>query len=186
MVALHHNIIWFFYSVLCVMLHGTGMFHRMYQKKFIVNEIYLNKLLLWYKTYFWEQMPILKLEWFGDDTAKWGNCLPQLTQFKWWHHLWVFEFPDFLLTKMTMASPSSTNCIRSSDKLFGKNKLFFQPPKKVVQRFFWGAQDLIMVQLILIMQKIIKKQLSGHFLGHPPKLHYSAPQCSAMYCSVNA
>ena len=55
-----------------------------------------------------------------------------------------------------------------------------------MQQFFWGAQDLIMVQLILIIQKIIKKLLSGHFLGHPPKLHYSAPQCSAMYCSVNA
>ena len=102
-----------FTQFLCVMLHGTGMFHRMYQKKFIVNEIYLNKLLLWYKTYFWEQMPILKLEWFGDDTAKWGNCPPQLTQFKWWHHLWVFEIPDFLLTKMTMASLSSTNWIKN-------------------------------------------------------------------------
>ena len=69
---------------------------------------------------------------------------------------------------------------------FVSKPLFFQPPKKVMQQFFWVAQDLIMVQLILIIQKIIKKLLSGHFLGHPPKMHYSAPQCSAMFCSVNA
>ena len=51
---------------------------------------------------------------------------------------------------------------------------------------FWGAQDLILVQLILIIQKIIKKSLSGYFLAYPPKMHYSAQQCITMYCSVNA
>ena len=45
-----------------------------------------------------------------------------------------------------------------------------------MQQFFWGAQDLILVQLILIMQKITKKSLFGHFLGYPPKMHYSAVQ----------
>ena len=74
----------------------------------------------------------------------------------------------------------------STDKLFRKNRLFFQPPQKVMQQFFWGAQDLIFVQLILIMQKITKKSLLGHFLGYPPKMHYSALQCSAMYWSANA
>ena len=67
-----------------------------------------------------------------------------------------------------------------TDKSFRKNGLSFQPPKKVVQQFFWGAQDLIWVQLILIMQKITKKSLFGHFLGYPPKcttVHYSAVQC---------
>ena len=39
---------------------------------------------------------------------------------------------------------------------------------------------------VLIIQKVIKKSLSGYFLAYPPKMHYSAPQCSAMYCSVNA
>ena len=34
--------------------------------------------------------------------------------------------------------------------------------------------------------KNIKKLLSGYFLACPPKIHYSAPKCSAMYCSVNA
>ena len=34
--------------------------------------------------------------------------------------------------------------------------------------------------------KNIKKLLSGYFLAYPSKMHYSAPQCSAMYCSVNA
>ena len=34
--------------------------------------------------------------------------------------------------------------------------------------------------------KNIKKLLSGYFLAYPPKMHYSAPKCSAMYCSVNA
>ena len=29
--------------------------------------------------------------------------------------------------------------------------------------------------------KITKKSLFGHFLGYPPKMHYSALQCSAMY-----
>ena len=71
--------------------------------------------------------------------------------------------------------------IRLGDKLFRKNGLFFKPPQKVVQQFFWVAQDLILVQLILIMQKITKKSLLGHFLGYPPKMHYSALQCSAMY-----
>ena len=67
-----------------------------------------------------------------------------------------------------------------------KTSYFSNPPKKICNNFFGGAEDFILVQLILFMQKIIKKLLSGHFLGHPPKLHYSAPQCSAMYCSVNA
>ena len=58
---------------------------------------------------------------------------------------------------------------------------FSNPPKKSCNNFFWVAQDLIMVQLILIMQKITKKSLFGHFLGYPPKMHYSALQCSAMY-----
>ena len=58
---------------------------------------------------------------------------------------------------------------------------FSNPPKKSCNNFFWGAEDLILVQLILIMQKITKKSLFGHFLGYPPKMHYSALQCSAMY-----
>ena len=49
--------------------------------------------------------------------------------------------------------------------------------------FFW---DFIMAVRNQIMQKIIKKLLSGYFLAYPPKMHYRAPQCSAMYCSVNA
>ena len=81
---------------------------------------------------------------------------------------------------------AGANYIRSTDKLFRKNRLFFQPPQKVMQQFFWGAQDLIFVQLILIMQKVTKKSLLGHFLGYPPKMHYSALQCSAMYWSANA
>ena len=48
-----------------------------------------------------------------------------------------------------------------------------------MQQFFWVAQDLILVQLILIMLKNTKKSLFGHFLGYPPKcttVHYSAVQ----------
>ena len=63
---------------------------------------------------------------------------------------------------------------------------FSNPPKKSCNNFFWGAQDLIWVQLILIMQKITKKSLLGHFLGYPPKMHYSALQCSAMDWSASA
>ena len=63
---------------------------------------------------------------------------------------------------------------------------FSNPPKKSSSNFFWVAQDLFLVQLILIMQKITKKSLFGHFLGYPPKMHYSALQCSAMYWSANA
>ena len=48
-----------------------------------------------------------------------------------------------------------------------------------MQQIFWDAQDLILVQLIQIMQKINKKSLLGHLLGYPPKMHYSALQCSA-------
>ena len=76
--------------------------------------------------------------------------------------------------------------IWSTDKLFRKIRLIFQPPQKVIQQFFWVAQDLILVQLILIMQKITKKSLFGHFLGYPPKMHYSALQCSAMDWSASA
>ena len=49
-----------------------------------------------------------------------------------------------------------------------------------MQQFFWVSQDPILVQLILIIQKITKKSLLGHFLGYPPKcttVHYSAVQC---------
>ena len=52
---------------------------------------------------------------------------------------------------------------------------FSNPPKESCNNFFWDAQDLILVQLILIMQKITKKSL------YPPKMYYSALQCSAMY-----
>ena len=94
---------------------------------------------------------------------------------------------DFVPAEMklrTIAYPFG-RCIWSSDKLFGKRAYFSNPPKKLCNDFFGGAQDLILVQLILIMQKIIKKPLSGYFVAYPPKPHYSAPQCSAMYCSVN-
>ena len=40
---------------------------------------------------------------------------------------------------------------------------FSNPPKKSGSNFFWVAQDLILVQLILIMQKLTKKSLFGHF-----------------------
>ena len=63
---------------------------------------------------------------------------------------------------------------------------FSNPPKKSCSNSFWVAQDLILVQLILIMQKITKKSLLGHFLGYPPKMHYSALQCSAMDYSASA
>ena len=76
--------------------------------------------------------------------------------------------------------------IRSSDKLFGKKRLFFQPPKKVMLQFFWGADYFTLVQLILFMQKKYQKTTFRVLFGLPPKMHYSAPQCSAMYCSVNA
>ena len=46
--------------------------------------------------------------------------------------------------------------------------------------FFEGAQDLILVQLTLLVQKIIKKTLAGPFIGKPPKLYCNAPQCTAM------
>ena len=72
-------------------------------------------------------------------------------------------------------------CISLSVIAFVTKPLNFQPPQKVMQQFFWVTQDPILVQLILIIQKITKKSLFGHFLGYPPKMHYSALQCSAMY-----
>ena len=45
-----------------------------------------------------------------------------------------------------------------------------------MQHFFWVTQDPILVQLILIIQKITNKSLLGHFLGYPLKMHYSAVQ----------
>ena len=41
------------------------------------------------------------------------------------------------------------------------------PPKSYAKIFFRGAQDLVLVQLTLIMQKIIKKTLMWAFLGKP-------------------
>ena len=53
---------------------------------------------------------------------------------------------------------------------------FPTPPKSYATIFFIGAQDLVLVQLTLIMQKIIKKTLMGAFLGNPPQ--------NAMYHTV--
>ena len=75
--------------------------------------------------------------------------------------------------------------IRSSDKLFGKRGYFSNPSKKLCNDFFWGAEDFILVQLILFMQKIIKKPLSGYFLAYPPKcttVHHSAVQLHFIQC----
>ena len=60
---------------------------------------------------------------------------------------------------------------------------FSNPPKKSYSNFFWVAQDLILVHLILIMQKITKKSLLGHLSGYPPKMHYSALQCTTVQCN---
>ena len=48
---------------------------------------------------------------------------------------------------------------------------FPTPPKSYATIFFIGAQDLVLVQLTLIMQKIIKKTLMGAFLEKKPKMH---------------
>ena len=39
-------------------------------------------------------------------------------------------------------------------------------PQKLCNDFFIGAQDLVLVQLTLIMQKINKKNTHGPFLGN--------------------
>ena len=49
-----------------------------------------------------------------------------------------------------------------------------------VANFFEDAQDLILVQPTLLIQKIIKKTLAGPFIGKPPKMHCNAPQYTAM------
>ena len=71
-------------------------------------------------------------------------------------------------------------CLRLSVITFVTKPLNFQPPQKLCNNLFGVTQDPILVQLILIIQKITKKSLLGHFLGYPPKMHYSALQCSAM------
>ena len=38
-----------------------------------------------------------------------------------------------------------------------------------MQQFFRGAEDVVLVQLTLITQKIVKKTLMGAFLGTPPQ-----------------
>ena len=61
------------------------------------------------------------------------------------------------------------------------------PLKKLRNNMFGGAKDLIMIKLILIRQNIINKPLSGHFLGHPPKLHilvYTFILCRFLWCST--
>ena len=45
------------------------------------------------------------------------------------------------------------------------------PPKSYATIFFRAAQDLVLVQLTLIMQKINEKNTHGPFLGTPPKMH---------------
>ena len=44
-------------------------------------------------------------------------------------------------------------------------------PKKLCNDFFRDAQNLFLVQLTLIMQKIIKETLMGAFLENLPKMH---------------
>ena len=57
---------------------------------------------------------------------------------------------------------------------------FPTPPKSYATIFFWVTQDPILVQLILIIQKITKKSLLGHFLGYPPQ---NALQCTTVQCN---
>ena len=52
-----------------------------------------------------------------------------------------------------------------------------------MQQLFWGAQDLILVQLILIMQKNYQKITFGALFRIPPK---NALQCSVMFFSADA
>ena len=57
------------------------------------------------------------------------------------------------------------------------------PPKKLCNNFLGGAQDLILIQLILIIQKIIKKSPLGYFLAYPPKcttVNHSAVQSTVV------
>ena len=65
-------------------------------------------------------------------------------------------------------------------QIIRKKGLFFQPPQKVMQQFFWGAEDFILVQIILFMQK---NTFGALFRPPPPKctiVHNSAVQCTVV------
>ena len=111
------------------------------------------------------------LGWQSYDNLSLSSCFASRGTKQWYNNKIYFA--------------SRVRRIWSSDKLFRILGHFSNPPKKSCSNFFWVAQDLILVQLILIMQKITKKSLFGHFLGYPPKMHYSALQCSAIYWSAN-
>ena len=52
-----------------------------------------------------------------------------------------------------------------------------------VANFFGGAEDLILVQLTLLIQKITKKHLRAHFYENHQKctaMHHSALQCNVL------
>ena len=66
--------------------------------------------------------------------------------------------------------------LRSSDKLFGKKGLFFQPPQKVMQQFFLGCRGLYFSPTNTIHAKNYQKTTSGVLFSLPPKMHYRASQ----------
>ena len=82
-------------------------------------------------------------------------------------HTWVVQPDDHKL--------------RSSDKLFGKNGLFFQPPQKVMQQFFLGCRGLYFGPTNTIYAKIYQKFTFGVLFSLPPQ---NALQCTTVQCNV--
>ena len=95
-------------------------------------------------------------------------------------------FSDGAMFSQDVASsnlPQILSFLRLSVIAFVTKPLNFQPPKK---SYAMGYTGPYFGPTNTNHTKITKKSLLGHFLGYPPKMHYSALQCSAMYCSVNA
>ena len=71
-------------------------------------------------------------------------------------------------------------------QIIRKNEAIFPTPQKSYVTIFLGCRLLYFGPTNTIHAKKYQKTTFGVLFGLPPKMHYSAPQCSAMYCSVNA
>jgi|OM-RGC.v1.026055290 hypothetical protein len=108
-----------------------------------------------------------------QNNAIWGSLRVILGSKFGFSSSFLLKMFQYILERFEITEDQLTNYLE-------KLGYFSNPPKKSCSNFFWVAQDLILVQLILIMQKITKKSLFGHFLGYPPQ---NALQCTTVQCN---
>ena len=91
-----------------------------------------------------------------------------------------------LIQPKIIHTPLSLPLIYDQVTNYSEKKAIFPTPQKNYVTIFLGCRWLYFGPTNTIHAKKYQKTTFGVLFGLPPKMHYSAPQCSAMYCSVNA